>query len=140
MPRLQGRIDLDGAIIAVRIELGTTAETFLRAAGRSVPPPVATTALIDIGASHTVVHPMILDRFGGPYSARGWVSVPGQPEVILNHYDVRVILGDHRPAFEVQAVKLAPATHTVAVLIGRDLLKQGVLLYDGQNETFSFWF
>ncbi len=66
--------------------------------------------------------------------------MPGQPEAILNHYDVRIILGVHRPAFEAQAVKLAPATHTVAVLIGRDILKQGTLLFDGQNETLSFWF
>ena len=37
-------------------------------------------------------------------------------------------------------MKIAPATHTVAVLIGRDILKKGTLLFDGENETFSFWF
>ena len=54
--------------------------------------------------------------------------------------DVRLTLGTHRPAFEVQVVSIAPATHTVAALIGRDILKKGTLLFDGENETFSLWF
>ncbi len=57
-----------------------------------------------------------------------------------NLYDVKLTLGTRDPAFEVQVVKIAPATLTVAVLIGRDILKKGTLLFDGENETFSFWF
>ncbi len=53
---------------------------------------------------------------------------------------MRLALGTHHPAFEVEVVKIAPATHTVTVLIGRDILKKGTLLFDGENETFSFWF
>ncbi len=66
--------------------------------------------------------------------------MPGQNESIRDLYDVKLTLGTHHPAFEVQVVKIAPATHTVAVLIGRDILKKGTLLFDGENETFSFWF
>jgi hypothetical protein len=33
-----------------------------------------------------------------------------------------------------------PGTPSVAVLIGRDVLKHGTLLFDGENESFSFWF
>ena len=37
-------------------------------------------------------------------------------------------------------IKVEPATPTVAVLIGRDILKHGTLLFDGENEAFGFWF
>ena len=44
MPRLQNKIDFDGAIITVRIELGAAEEAFLRAAAQ----PIPMTALSDI--------------------------------------------------------------------------------------------
>jgi predicted aspartyl protease len=140
MPRLQDRIDFDGAIITVQIELSALDEAFLRTTGLPVPPPFPTTALIDTGASHTVVHPMVLDHLSPVEQGFARVAVPGQPDSRLSFYDVRVSLGPYRPAFEVQVVKVVPATPTVAVLIGRDILKQGALLFDGQNETLSFWF
>ena len=140
MPRVQSRIDLDGAIVTARIELSIPEEVLFRTTGRPVPPPFPTTALIDSGASRTAVHPMILEHLKSVPTVRGWVSVPGQPDSRRSFYDVRVSLGSFSPAFEVQVAKIAPATHTVAVLIGRDILKHGALFYDGQNETLSFWF
>ena len=140
MPRLQGKIDFDGAIITVRIELGAADEASVRAAGQPVPPPFPTMALIDIGATHTAVHPMVLDHLGAVATGRGWMNVPGQAASRMELYDVRVTLGTHRPPVEVQVAKVVPATPSVAVLIGRDILKHGTLLFDGENETFSFWF
>ncbi len=66
--------------------------------------------------------------------------MPGHPEVRLASYDLRIRFGIDHPSFEVRVVKIAPATHTVTVLIGRDILKKGTLLFDGENERFSFWF
>jgi hypothetical protein len=140
MPRMQNAIGFDGAIITVRIELGAAEEASLRETGQPVPPPFPTTALIDPGASHTAVHPMILDHLGAIQTGEVWSSVPGRFEERLKLYDVRLTLGSYRPAFELEVVKIVPATHTVAVLIGRDILKKGTLLFDGENETFSFWF
>ncbi len=140
MPRIQDAIGFDGAILTLRIELSTADEAFLQAAGQPVPPPFATTALIDTGASHTAVHPMILDHLGAFPRGKAWSSVPGENRASRVIYDVRLTLGTHRPAFEVEVVKIAPATHSVAVLIGRDILKKGTLLSDGENETFSLWF
>ncbi len=80
MPRIQNKIDFDGAVITVRIELCASEEAFFRATGQPVPPPVATTALFDIGASHTAIHPMILDHLGAFPIGEGSSSVPGQNE------------------------------------------------------------
>jgi hypothetical protein len=140
MPRVQNRIDFDGAIVTIRIELGVVDEASFRASGRTVPPSLATTALIDPGASITAIHPFILDYLGAIQSGERWSSVPGHPETRLASYDVRLTMEIDHPAFEVRVVGIIPATHTVAVLIGRDILKKGTLLFDGENERFSFWF
>ena len=140
MPRLQSTIGLDGAIITVRVELGAVEEASLRAAGQPVPLPFPTTALIDTGASHTAVHPMILNHLGVAQTGTAFVSVPGQAQASLPLYRVRVTLGTHRPAFAVQVAKIVPATHTVAVLIGRDILGAATLLFDGENQASSLWF
>jgi hypothetical protein len=86
---------------------------------------------------------MAQDRAGLGWGECSAALPPGDggiPESRRSFYESRVSLGPHRPAFEVQAVKVVPVTPTVAVLIGRDILKQGALLFDGQNETLSFWF
>src|SRR4051812_38386772 len=108
MPRLQSGIGFDGAIITVRIELGAIAEAFLRAAGRPVPPPFPTTALIDTGVSHTAVHPMIFSYLGAVPTGGAWVGVPGQAQSRRALYDVRVTLGTHYPGFAVQVAKIVP--------------------------------
>jgi predicted aspartyl protease len=140
MPRLQSRIDFDGAIINVRVELGAVEEAYLRAWGQPIPQPFSTTALIDTGASHTAVDPMILNHLGVIQRGVVLVRVPGHANAHMPLYDVRVSLEIHHPAFDVQVAKIVPATHTVAVLIGRDILKNGTLLFDGQNNASSFWF
>ena len=83
---------------------------------------------------------MILDHLGAFENGEVWANAPGQHESKRMIYDVSIGLGTDGPAFELQVVKIAPATHTVAVLIGRDVLKKGTLLFDGENETFSLWF
>jgi len=139
MPRLQSAIDSDGAIITVRIELGAIEEAGLRVTGQPIPPPFPTTALIDTGASHSAVHPMILHHLGAAQTGAVLVRVPGHVQTHRPLYDVRVTLGNHRTAFALQVAKIVPATHTVAVLLGRDILKNGTLLFDGENKAFSLW-
>jgi hypothetical protein len=140
MPRLQNAIDFDGAILTVRIELGLVEEASLRSAAQPIPPPFPTTALVDTGASHSAVHPMILQHLGAAQTGAVLVHVPGHTHAHLPLYDVRITLGPHRNAFALQVATIAPATHTVAVLLGRDMLKKGAFLFDGDNSAFSLWF
>jgi len=140
MPRLQVKIGLDGAILTVRVELGDVEEAKLRAEGKPVPAPFPTTALIDTGASHSAVHPMILAHLGASQTGTAVVGVPGQVSSTFPLYDVRITLGSYRPSFAVQVAKIVPATHTVAVLLGRDILADATLLFDGENRVSSLWF
>jgi hypothetical protein len=82
---------------------------------------------------------LILHHLGAAQTGAALVGVPGHAHANRPLYDVRVTLGSHRTTFAVQVAKIVPATHTVAVLLGRDILKSGALLFDGENEAFSLW-
>jgi hypothetical protein len=140
MPRLQNRVDDDGAIIRVRIELGREEADWCRAAGEPIPPPFPTTALIDIGASRTAVDPMILRHLGAIQTEEASVHVPGHHPARIPIYRVRITLENQEPTFANDVLGIVPATPTVAVLIGRDVLERGTLLYDGENDAFSLWY
>ena len=83
---------------------------------------------------------MILAHLGAAQTGTAVVGVPGQASSTFPLYDVRITLRSYRPSFAVQVAKIVPATHTVAVLIGRDILAHGTLLFDGENQMISLWF
>ena len=113
MPRLQGHLAFDGAIINVRVELGAAEEAHLQSTGQPVPPAFPTTALIDPGASVTAIDPMILNYLGVQQTGAALVSVPGHANANTPLFDVRISLGNHRPPFAVQVARIVPAARQV---------------------------
>jgi predicted aspartyl protease len=141
MPRLRGRIDTDGAILNVRVSIEATEAISLAMTGKTEPKPFSTTALIDTGASHTAVAPMVLNHLGAMPRGFTRVGVPGLHDSIIRLYDARIALGpEDVPLFEVQVVALPPATPSVLVLLGRDILDRTTLLFDGRDKEFTIWF
>jgi hypothetical protein len=144
MPRIQERIDSDGAVIHVGVEVGAVDADDLRARGLPVPSPMRTTGLIDTGASRTILHPAVTHYLG--LIARGFTEVetagPTGPNVIrrVPLYDARITLGGHaHPQFAVEAAQVAPATSGVLVIIGRDILMECALVFDGRKKRFRLW-
>jgi hypothetical protein len=144
MPRLRGHIDSDGAVVEVLVTLDQHQEDFFRQAGRDIPEPFATTALIDTGASRSAVSPWVVKYLGSIEGGVTPVTVPGddgkEMEKRLPVHDLRISLVPYPKRFDVQAVVAQPATTTVLVLIGRDILDRCTFLYDGEDRNFSLWF
>ena len=143
MARLREAIDLDGAVVRVRIEIGMADEAYLTGSKLAIPKSYITTALLDTGASCTAVDPIVIGQLG--LQPRGFLPVlaPRQTKSgIVLLYDIRLTIGYpafKRPRLAVQVVGVAPATPTVSVLIGRDILDRCTLLYDGPGKTFTLW-
>jgi hypothetical protein len=142
--RIQGRIDLDGAVITVWISAGVAEAAHLEADAGPGVAAIGVTALIDTGASRTAIHPMIVRQLGLVPRDFTTVEVPGEQGPVVkryNLYDITVKLPERGPGpeFPIQAVEIVPATPSVLVLIGRDILEYGTLLFDGENWAFSLW-
>ena len=143
MPRIQGRIDPDGAVVRVTVTIGEADETDRLDRGLSLPQPFATTGLIDTGASRTTIHPMIAQSLDLIPDGFASLATPGRAVADVALYDVRLALGHAPligPPIQVQAPAVAPATLGTLVIVGRDLLERCTLLFDGENKAFSLWF
>jgi hypothetical protein len=144
MPRIRRPIDADGAVINVEVGVGAIDEADLRLKGLFVPSPFATTALIDTGASRTSLHPMIvrnlqlIPRDFEPV----WTAGPTGPvKVNVAIYHANLTLGGYpAPRFLVEAAEIVPATPTVLVILGRDILNECSLLFDGKRKSFRLRF
>lgn len=119
----------------------------LKKAGIALPPPVVVKALVDTGASHTAVDPTVLQALGLNPRRIAHTITPstGATPHKCQTYDVsiHVPLGTatalfSKMAWEVTALDLKH--QGFEVLLGRDVLSEGLLVYDGKAGTFSMAF
>jgi hypothetical protein len=117
----------------------------LIAASQPVPPAVQITGLVDTGASGTCVDPSVLSKL--QLSATGTIQVntptTGIQPISADQFDVSVVIPSapgHPPlahlTIPVMAAELLVAQGFHA-LIGRDVLRGCMLIYDGVNGLFS---
>jgi hypothetical protein len=145
MRRLQGKLDRDGAVVNVLVAISAAKEAFLKQQGHPVPAPFATTALIDSGASQTVVAPFVVAYLKLAQTGTAEVLVVSKSGAAAEEsfpvYDLAVSLQAH-PGFsrKVEAVSAWPATSGVSLLIGRDILDQCRFLFDGVKRRFTLWY
>jgi hypothetical protein len=135
-----------GPIIDIFLTASSLRLDALKAAGTPAPAPLLVKALVDTGASHTSFDTSIVGQLG--LTPTGIVSVitpsTGAVPVDMFSYD----LGFHVPfptgQFWSKALWIATAADLnhqgFSVLLGRDLLAEGMLLYDGKHGTFTLSF
>lgn len=145
MPHLTLEFSPNGPIIDIIIGVSGPRKRALTAQGAQVPPPVQIRALVDTGASCTCIDPQILS--GLNLSRTGVTQMhsttTGATPVPHNLFDVSLVLLNPKINYTMHVVSVAevivPVPGTQA-LIGRDVLKNCLLIYDGQHKTFTLSF
>ena len=146
MPSLTANIQPNGPIIQVAVLVSNPRRAALQASGQPVPQPVFVNGLIDTGASCTCVDPTVITQLRIPATGSVPIITPSTGAVphACNQYDVSiaVVLGVNHfkiiDTLPVIATALAHQGHEV--LIGRDVLADGVLFYNGENNTVTISF
>lgn len=117
----------------------------LRAAQQAVPNPVQIRALLDTGASCACIDPSAIQSLGIPPTGITPMHTPstGTQAHHANLYDVSLTL--MHPALSLSITNVAVAEAQLSIqgiqaLIGRDVLKRCLLVYDGQSGTFTLAF
>ncbi len=127
--------------------MSTARAVALRAAKQPVPDGVVTRALVDTGASCTCIDPTVLAQLN--LSATGKVAMmtpsTGPQPQMADQYDVGVSIYGfadepplHIPTMPVAASDLRQ--QGIDGLIGRDVLDWCVLIYNGEQRTFTLAF
>lgn len=145
MPHLRNKIGVNGPIVRAVFYVSTPRIDALRAAGQNAPRPFVGMALIDTGASHTCVDPVVTQELN--------LEVRGQDEVVTPstghethrtaQFDIAVIIPPRNPGDEPLIVPVLPVDHAtlfarqgIHALIGRDILQNCTLSYYGRREFF----
>jgi predicted aspartyl protease len=137
---LQLRI-LDVAPLGALIQVGVRVGVAFSNAGFGGTPRTCT-ALLDTGASSTAISPTIV-RQVQPQIV-GTTPIKGVGASSLAHtYEIQIKFEHHlQPGtwYNLEAVEAVPATPGVDILIGRDLLKNIAMFYDGPSEKLTLMF
>jgi predicted aspartyl protease len=133
LPNLQAL----GPLVDIRVLVGTPVEQALQRAGTPVPQPVAVKAMIDTGASGSVIDPNTAKQLGLQPVGIVYISTPSSVNVPCPQYVVRFLFPNN-VIIEAFAIEAPMQGQQIQCLIGRDVLALGVLVYTGYMNLFSF--
>jgi hypothetical protein len=139
---------ISGPVITVVVWVSAAREGALAAAGIPAPNGVTIRALVDTGASCTCIDPGVLRSLD--LSPTGSVSVltpsTGPWAHLADEYDVSLHIPGSQPHHAPLVFPAVPVTAAdlsiqgIQGLIGRDILSQCVLIYNGFESTFTLAF
>jgi hypothetical protein len=128
-----------GPIVEIKIAIPRLAEDLMRVVGNQPPNPLSITAMIDTGSTFTIIQGGLASQLGLEPIGVEYLSTPSSQDVASYRYQVRVIFSNN-VITEVTAVEAPLAGQHIQCLIGRDILAQGVLIYNGLINQYTLSF
>jgi predicted aspartyl protease len=128
-----------GPIVELRIAVGAAVESALRKAGTALPGPVPAVAMIDTGATGTVIRQGLAAQLGLNPVGVTHISTPSSTNVACYEYVVRLLFPNN-VLVETTVLEAPLQGQHIQCLIGRDVLAHGVLVYIGYGNLFSLSF
>lgn len=144
MPHIIQPITHDGALVRAIIHISRERYSALLAAGVEAPEAISITALIDTGATGTCIDARVISQLGITPKGTVMVHTPstGGIPVEIEQYDVAFGLFDPKNQSKIITTLPVMASHFdgFEALIGRDILDQLLLIYDGIAGQFTVAF
>ena len=138
-----------GAFFAIEVHVPPEIAEVLTQQGQPIPTPVSGFALIDTGATLTCVHERALLDLGlNPVGTVNSGTAHGQVQQSL--YPARIVFPAQGWTVDIgsvagvdlsgQVLNIAPSPQRIIALIGRNFLKQCVLVWNGTNGSWTICF
>lgn len=117
----------------------------LIAAGETIPQPLLVVALIDTGASSTAIDPVTVQALGLQPTGMMPILTPstGAVPVQKNTFDVSFLIPVANMTYRLPVLQVFEShlgIQGIQVLIGRDVLRDCLFIYDGRAGHFSLAF
>lgn len=128
-----------GPVVQVQLAVGSAIEDALRRSGKTIPNPVAALAMIDTGATGTVLREDIPKQLGLNPVGTTLISTPSSTNVRCYEYLVRLLFPNN-VVVETTMIGAPLQGQHIQCLIGRDILRHGVFIYTGYIDTFTLSF
>lgn len=131
----------NGPIVEIQLWMSRSLQEILKQKGQPIPQPVKVTAMIDTGASCTVVNPSVIQALGVQPIGVTSIQTPSTTAPVLCYqYELAVLFPNNVVVGSCVAVEAPLQGQHIKCLIGRDILAHGVLIYTGYTETFTLSF
>ena len=128
-----------GPIVEVRIAVGSAAEAALRKTGTPIPAPLPAVAMIDTGATGSVIRHGLATQLSLNPVGVTYINTPSSTNVVCYEYLVRVVFPNN-VVVETTIIEAPLQGQHIQCLIGRDVLAHGVFVYIGYGNLFSLSF
>ena len=145
MGRISGRIDGRGAFVELKVMASPQRVAALKRAGRAFAQPMTHLALIDTGASNSVIDVRIAADLGLVPTGRVPIHTPSSGTTLdeMDAFDITLVMespGSRPESFTVGAVGGNLAPGGFYAILGRDVLDSCVLTYDGPVGSYTIEF
>lgn len=129
-------------MLEIRIGVSVPRAEAMKKDGLEIPPLVLIRGLVDTGASSSAIDPSVIEILGIPPTGTIHVLTPSTGIISheCNQYDVQMIIDHPHIPFRLQAVSVSESVLShlgFDALIGRDILKDCLFVYNGHEETFT---
>jgi len=128
-----------GPVVQVRLTIGSALEDFLKKANQNLPPPIQVPAMIDTGATGTVVREDIVNQLNLHPIGVTLINTPSSTNVQCYEYLMRLLFPNN-VIVETVVIAAPLQGQNILCLIGRDVLQHGVFIYTGYVNTFTLSF
>jgi hypothetical protein len=132
-------LQLTGAVVPIKLAVGSTDEDALRRAGQSIPTPVLVSAMIDIGASISVIREDLAKQLNLTTIGATLINTPSSAGFQCYEYFAKLIFPNNVTIESVVIAAPLQGQH-IQCLIGRDVLRHGLLIYIGYDNSFTLSF
>lgn len=137
IPDLQHR----GAIIDTLIAPSSALREVLQKEGKEIPKPIPARLLIDTGASISAIKKGFAEKLRLKLHDITKIATPSNGAYECPLYDIDIIFPIHQIIIKnIGVIEAAFEGQDIDGLIGRDVLKLGLLIYSGYDNTFIFAF
>lgn len=146
MPSVNLLLTPQGPIVRLGIMVSTPRRNALAAVGLPIPPPEIVDVLVDTGASGTCIDPSHIAKLGIAPSGIIDIHTPSTAGVATQckqfDVDIAVILdnGQYHFVSTLPVIESSLASQGIDGLLGRDVLSQGILIFNGTAKTFTLSF
>jgi hypothetical protein len=144
MPTLTFPVQKDGLVVGVMIGMDSANCQALQQSGQPIPRPILVQGIMDTGTDATAVAHRLIHALGLPlYGSAQTSTAAGQVNVGVYEISLSIVPPGGAAQFtdpRLVATELIYAAPGIEVLVGLDVILQGILHVDGPGGTFSFTF
>ena len=129
-----------GPVVEVQITIGPIVREILLGKGQPVPEPVTALAMIDTGATKTVIGKSIAAGLNLKPVGTSRIDTSSERGVACYNYLVSLVFPDDLVIKEMVVIGAPLLGQHISCLIGRDVLAGAVFIYTGHANSFTLSF